>query len=113
MFEKLELTRMAQGLAAHAGARIGLIAQNIANADTPRFRGTDLPAFADVYDTGEPVERTRAEPLNSAVDPNGNNVTLDDQMRRMVEVRQSHEMALAIYRSTSGIIRLALGRGGQ
>lgn len=112
MFEKLELTRMAQGLASHAGQRMGLIAQNVAQADTPGYKARDLPPFAELYDAGKTAE---AEPviLSLPNDPNGNTVGLDDQMRRMVETRQSHEMALAIYRSTSAVLRLALGRGGQ
>jgi flagellar basal-body rod protein FlgB len=44
--------------------------------------------------------------------PNGNDVSLDLQMMKAVESRQSHEMALAVYRSTSGIIRVSLGRNG-
>ena len=117
MFEKLELTRMAQGLAAHAGARMGVIAQNIAHADTPGFRAKDLPAFAEVFRAGDGTLKLRSQPkpvaLQSPVDPNGNSVALDDQMRRMAEIRQSHEMALSIYRSTSAVLRAALGRGGQ
>ena len=110
MFEKLELTRMAQALAAHAGARMGLLAQNVANADTPGYKARDLPDFAQVF-----ASAAGAEPLltKGAADPNGNSVSLEDQMVRMADVRQSHEMAMAIYRSTSGIVRAALGRGGQ
>lgn len=118
MFEKLELTRMAQGLAAHAGARMGVIAQNIAHADTPGYRARDLPAFAESYGsaksaTGPDAPQRKAAVLRLPTDPNGNSVALQDQMRRMVEARQSHEMALSIYRSTSAVVRVALGRGGQ
>ena len=113
MFEKLELTRMAQALAAHSGARLGLLGQNIAHADTPGYRARDMPDFSEVYAAGR-GERAAARPerLRGAADPNGNTVRLDDQMLRMAEVRQNHEMALAIYRSTSGVVRAALGRGG-
>lgn len=119
MFEKLELTRMAQGLAAHAGTRLGIIARNIAHADTPGFRAMDMPAFAQVYragpDAGAGGETAAARPtaLQMAADPNGNTVALEDQIRRMAETRQSHEMALSIYRSASAVVRVALGRGGQ
>lgn len=124
MFEKLELTRMAQALAAHAGARMGLLAQNVANADTPGYKARDLPDFARSYrESALPATRpghltagatsATAERIAGGADPNGNTVSLEDQMLRMADVRQSHEMALAIYRSTSGIIRAALGRGGQ
>lgn len=119
MLEKLELTRMSQGLAAHAGARLGVIARNIAHADTPGFRAMDLPAFAEVYRarsgaaSDDPSGMMRPTVLRAAADPNGNTVSLEDQIRRMAETRQSHEMALSIYRSTSSVVRVALGRGGQ
>ena len=47
MFEKLEITRMAQALAAQSGSRMAVIAQNVANADTPGYKAKDVPAFAD------------------------------------------------------------------
>lgn len=111
MMEKLELTRMSQGLAAHSGARLGLLARNVAHSDTPGYRAVDLPRFADVYRAG--AGGKGMQPLPLAREPNGNSVSLEDQMRRMADVRQAHEMALAVYRSTSSVIRSALGRGGQ
>ena len=111
MMEKLELTRMSQGLAAHSGARLGLLARNVAHADTPGYRAVDLPRFAEVYRAGSTGQTVR--PLLLPQEPNGNSVSLEDQMRRMADVRQAHEMALAVYRSTSSVVRSALGRGGQ
>ncbi len=126
MFEKLELTRMAQSLAANAGARLGVIAQNVANADTPGYKARDLPDFAETYSSGDhtPMRATRAghngapdqtraaEPIfaGGSAAPNGNTVSLEMEMVKSVEARQSHEMALAIYRSTSDVIRASLGR---
>jgi flagellar basal-body rod protein FlgB len=42
--------------------------------------------------------------------PNGNSVSLEAEMVKSVEARQNHEMALAIYRATSDVIRASLGR---
>ncbi|MGB4827886.1 MAG: FlgB family protein [Paracoccaceae bacterium] len=125
MFEKLELTRMAQALAAHAGSRMGVIAKNIAHADTPGFKAQDIADFASVWqDSGEPMRTTRpghiTEPsgMSAAVPfdsggseaPNGNSVSLEKEMVKSVEARQEHEMALAIYRTTAEVIRASLGR---
>ena len=125
MFEKLELTRMAQGMASHAGARLGVVAANIAHADTPGYKVRDLPGFAETYAQRGALRATRAghlgasEPgvpeariLRGPGSPNGNTVNLETEMVRAVAVRQDHEMALAIYRSTSEIIRTSLGRRG-
>ena len=42
--------------------------------------------------------------------PNGNTVSLEGEMVKAAEARQSHDMALAIYRSTSDLMRTALGK---
>ena len=127
VFEKLEIVRMAQAMAAHAGARQSEIARNIANADTPGFRARDLKPFDEVYTSGAGglMRASRAGHLGQgatdedaltdrlmagAAAPNGNSVSLEAEMVKAVEVRQQHEMALAIYRSTSNVVRASLGR---
>jgi flagellar basal-body rod protein FlgB len=125
MFEKLELTRMAQALASHAGTRMGVIAENVANSDTPGFKAKDIEDFSTVFaEKGEgmratrsghflPPERmaaARAFDSGGAEAPNGNTVSLEKEMVKSAEARQEHEMALAIYRATSDVIRAALGR---
>ncbi len=125
MLEKLELTRMAQAMASHAGARLGVVAGNIAHADTPGYKAQDLPDFAETYSSGDRMKATRAGHLGASNTgapetrivrgpdaPNGNTVNLETEMVRAVAVRQDHEMALAIYRNTSEIIRTSLGRRG-
>jgi flagellar basal-body rod protein FlgB len=127
MFGKLEVTRMAQALAAHAGARQGVIAQNIAQADTPGYRAWDLTPFEDKYRAGNQPDAlfaTRPGHIRSeavakeavvrqmpgAASPNGNTVSLETEMVKAVDVKQQHDMALSIYRSVSEIIRASLGR---
>jgi flagellar basal-body rod protein FlgB len=127
MFETLDLTRMAQSLAAHAGARLGVIAQNVANADTPGYKARDLPDFGETYaaTSGQQMRATRAGHFGQtsgdapqdavfsggSASPNGNSVSLELEMVKSVEARQSHDMALAIYRATSDVIRASLGKG--
>ena len=126
MFEKLEITAMAQAMASHAGARLGAISQNMANADTPGYKARDVADFAAVWEAGHggAMRNTRTGHLGSdaqtptavaisgggASAPNGNSVSLEGEMVKAVEVRQQHDMALAIYRNTSAIIRTSLGR---
>lgn len=124
MFEKLEIVRMAQSLAAHSGARMSVIAENIANADTPGYKAKDLPSFAEVYaepgqlratrpghiGTGTAVSTPPSRASRGHEAPNGNSVSLEAEMVKSVEARQNHDMALAIYRATSDVIRASLGR---
>jgi flagellar basal-body rod protein FlgB len=124
MIEMLDLTRMANAMATRAGERMGVIAQNVANADTPGFKAMDLPSFAETYaESGSAMRSTRAghfgafdqiEPETrrnkTAGSPNGNSVSLEQEMVKSAGVRQDHDMALAIYRSTSDLIRASLGK---
>lgn len=129
MFEKLELTRMAQALASHAGARLGVVAQNVANADTPGYKAKDVASFAQSYASAANGEMRATRPghfsrsddipapliqrrASLAGAPNGNSVSLEQEMVKAASARQDHEMALAIYRNTSSIIRASLGRQG-
>jgi flagellar basal-body rod protein FlgB len=126
MFEKLEITAMAQAMAAHAGARLGVIARNVANADTPGYVTQDVADFADVWreSGGEGMRATRPGHIGAAsstvsdesfastghASPNGNSVSLEAEMVKMVETRQQSDMAMAIYRGTSDVIRASLGK---
>jgi flagellar basal-body rod protein FlgB len=125
MFEKLDIIKMAQALAAHSGARMSVISQNVANADTPGYRAQDLPSFDKVFaESGLGLRATRpghltdapqdlalvAETAPGRAAPNGNSVSLEGEMVKSVEARQNHDMALAIYRATSDVVRASLGR---
>lgn len=121
---KVEVLAMTRAMAAHAAARQGVIAQNVANADTPGYRARHLPEFADVWaGRGQTLRATRAAHLSGAnrvtmqpivdqrnASPNGNSVSLESEMVAAVEARQAHDFALAIHRTLSGAIRSTLGR---
>lgn len=127
MFEKLEILKMAGAMAGHAAARQAHIARNIAHADTPGYRATDLPPFAEVHRStgGMALKATRAGHIGGdraapapatiarqgEVSPNGNDVSLEGEMMQAATVRQSHKMALSIYASARDILRTSLGRG--
>lgn len=119
------ISRIAGALASHAAQRQSIIAQNVANADTPDYKARDVTAFSRlVAEGGEGLRVTRpghlgqaepfaaGEPIRRAgeASPNGNDVSLEDEMIASAEARQSQQMALGIYRSVSAIMRTSLGR---
>jgi flagellar basal-body rod protein FlgB len=129
MFEKLEIFRLSHAMATHAGARQAMVAQNMANADTPGYAARDLAPFKTLYEAqaGTPGSRaTReghmlgqgaqagfspSEREGAQRDPNGNSVALETEMLNAVEVKRQHDRAIAIYRSSLTQLRSALGRG--
>ena len=124
----LNVLQLASALASHASARQQVIAENIAHADTPGYRARDVDDFAATLE-GTPAFAARTtrpghipfgagaagvEPHEIAAfgaeTPNGNTVSLEDQMIRSADVRQSHDMALGVYAKSLEILRSALGR---
>lgn len=126
MFDIPDVMRMAQGMARHAAARQVVIAENIAHADTPGYRARDLSEFVTAYvgtgkmtasrpghvDAGSQHRAVRVTVDSDAParSPNGNTVSLEREMMRAAQNRQSHDLALAVYSSARGILRAALER---
>lgn len=121
MLDTPAIMRLSQAMARHAAARQVVISQNVANADTPGYRARDVASFADYLDQPGVMDTLRsgriqalAPPRLNATDdpasPNGNTVSLEQEMMRAAETRQSHDLALAVYGSARGILRTALGR---
>ncbi len=128
MFTELNVFKISYAMATHAGTRQALVAQNIANADTPDYHAKDIRPFTEVYarrgaSAGDMIS-TRSDHLNGAgngmqwaitvddsnADPSGNSVSLETEILKGVEVERQHKRALAIYRSSMNILRTSLGR---
>ena len=124
------ILQMAQDLAAHASSRQSIIAQNIANADTPGYKARDVSSFADSYaahdrakashrparaghialGTSPQTVRVFEAAAFGADSPNGNTVSIEDQMVRSAEVRHQHDLALGVFGKSVDILRAGMGR---
>ncbi len=112
------------------GQRQEILAQNIANADTPEYRAKDIQAFRfrDLLRSQNSVLRmasTQANHLTSpkrATDfkefevkkpyetaPNGNSVVLEEQMAMMSETSVGHKLTTNLYKKHLNMLRMALG----
>ncbi len=128
MLDAPYLMKMAQNLARHAGARQAQIAKNIANSDVPGYRARDLVEFSETYRqpaSGNQIKATRAGHVTEAVSkaryqtldlggesaPNGNNVSVEQQMVLGTDAKSSHDLALTVYKSSLDILRTSLGKG--
>jgi flagellar basal-body rod protein FlgB len=126
MIEMPDVMSMASAMARNASQRLGLIAQNVANADTPGYRSRSLARFSTSYqaEAGLPLRTTRSGHLGSGaaieassvdtrpvhLSPNGNGVSLEDEMVAAAGARRDHDLALAIYKNALGLLRSSLGR---
>ncbi len=124
MLENLTLLDLASGMARNATARHRVIAENVANADTPGYRARDVKDFQAIVKESFTARATR--PGHAGFDdhtrtpqtfelalspsPNGNTVNIEDQAVRAVQAQGQHALALAVYATAIVILRLGLGR---
>jgi len=124
MYQSLDLFRTAAAMAQHAGARQALTARNVANADTPGYQALKMPSFRESYDQNAAagMQQTRlghvtggsmqslVNPAATEPSPNGNTVSIEEEMLDAVAISREHNRALAIYRHTMTVLRTTLGR---
>ena len=122
----------------HLSDRQQVIAQNIANGDTPGYKARDLEglSFAGMVDAGgarqvaRPTVQISAEmralgaqaPVSSAIvldqdvvetKPDGNNVTLEEQVLKLGSVQSEFAALTNLYRKQMQLLKTATGRGGS
>lgn len=116
MAHPVSILDLASNMARHSATRHSLISQNIANADTPGYKAQDVADFADIMKAQalsgpdaqiSPLQVSDRQTLGS---PNGNTVSLEDEMMRASKSQHDHELAVSIYRSTLTMMKTAVGK---
>jgi flagellar basal-body rod protein FlgB len=130
--DKLGIFHLASRRIGYLAQRQTVLAENIANADTPGYRPNDLQPFAEHMeragthrlptaqthpmhlaghsaDVGDAPSRDMGEVYEAA--PSGNEVVLEQQMLAVADTAAQHQLALNLYRKHMGMLRMAFGRG--
>ncbi len=114
-----------------------VIAQNLANSETPGYKSRDVsePNFGDLLQgaggisiakprvelTGTMKNLGAVQPVGtglildkdiSETKPDGNNVTLEDQLLKMGKVQADFSAMTNIYRKQMVLLKTALGKAG-
>jgi len=112
--------------------RQDLLAQNVANADTPNYRGQELKpfSFGDTLDNlpldpgasagddplaipiagDDPAVADPHQQLSFEVTPEGNGVTLEDEMMKVTANQLDYQAATSLYSQSLGLIKTAIGQ---
>ena len=120
---------LAERRLAWADRRQAVLAENIANANTPGYKPHDLRSFAATLDNTNVVAPVRTQPNhlagtaamapNEVVDrphaqsPDGNAIALDEQLVKVAETDTAHALVTTIYRKYLGMFSMALGRSAS
>lgn len=127
MYQNLKIFQTASAMAKHAGAQQTVIAQNIANADTPGYKARKMASFSETMSRGSEGANITTRPRHlsnqsnlsfsqrlqlsdSEPAPNGNSVSIEEETMASVAVAREHTRALAIYRHGMTVLRTVLGR---
>ncbi|KTF70663.1 flagellar biosynthesis protein FlgB [Sphingomonas sp. WG] len=114
-----------------------VIAQNLANSETTGYKARDVsePNFGDLLGssgvtvskpqvqlTGAMKSLGAVQPVGSGIvfdknvsetKPDGNNVTLEEQLLKMGKVQADFSAMTNIYRKQLSMLKTALGKGGN
>lgn len=121
----------------YLSARQGVIAQNVANVDTPGYRARDIaePDFKKIamQATSAPAQKLPMRTTNEKhmmvggnsaafeamdrkhtyeLNPDGNNITVEEEMMKAAENQAEYTKVLNLYRKTVDMFKTAVGRPG-
>jgi flagellar basal-body rod protein FlgB len=113
-------------------SRQSLLAQNVANADTPGYAARDLkpmdfqaeldrqnaPCFAGIATTDPrhiampvsgPAQSPNGEVTETETTPTGNSVSLEEEMIKVADTQSQYQAASNLYAKAVGMMRTAIG----
>ena len=113
-------------------ARQKVLAENVANANTPGFKPKDLaePASAGAVRASSALAMERTSPLHLASSsggdadraetvsgfetrPSGNGVSLEDEMLKVAGNQSDYQLAASLYQKSLAMLRTAAGARGS
>ena len=105
-----------------------VLAENVANADTPNYRARDLapPDFSHEMQAALSLDRTNPLHITAQagggspfatdssdryqIRPRGNSVTHEDEMMKVASNQMDYEAVTSLYTRSLALIKLAIGR---
>ena len=137
-FNNIPIFNVMKSKLGYLSARQSVLAQNVANADTPDYKARDIeePDFKHMARTMAngtaqklPMQVTNTHhllgkgsasmmmhahkrPSTYELNPNGNNVVIEEEMMRVAENQADYQQVLSVYRKTIDLFKTAIGRPG-
>lgn len=124
----IPLFDLAEQRLAWTDQRQGVLAQNIANMNTPNWQTKDVRPFAQALATATAPTLARTDPghlagtqdtaaqsllmpQTGARQPDGNTVSMDEQLVKVADTAQAQQIATTLYKKYLSMFSLALGYG--
>jgi flagellar basal-body rod protein FlgB len=118
MLSNMKILDTMSAMAGHAAERHAVIANNVANADTPNFKAQDLQPFSEIFQASALGQKNIKSIQSQMIEmetgdissPNGNTVSLEQQMMLSTENKANHDIALAVYKKSLNMMKMAIGK---
>ena len=134
---EIPLFSMLRGRLGYLSDRQKIIAENVANADTPHYRPNDLKPFSfeaqmkaatsgagvqavtqpgHMQAPNAPRSLSGAKPLRTADSEttlDGNGVVLEEEMMKMTDARMNYDAAITFYQKSMSLLRMATRAPGR
>ena len=104
------------------GRRQSVLAQNIANANTPGYAARDIKPFSDFL-AAEAEQETSSGFMSVSTGPtpprdqeaseitlDGNSVELDVQLEKVADTDTAHQLATNLYKKYVGMFQMVIGK---
>lgn len=119
MISDLSLFQVYGAMARYAAEAQSVSASNIARANEPGYKAQQIETF-DAYlarvsngGSSDPLsEGFRVFNSDNPMAPNGNNVSLEQEVFNSAEAMGQHSLAISVYTKSMDLLRTAIGRRG-
>jgi flagellar basal-body rod protein FlgB len=129
-FFEFPLTQMIDEKLRYHSQRMPVLAQNVANADTPGYKAKDVqaPDFKKMVEANQRLAIARTSPLHLSsstmlsaalavtlqettyeTNPNGNNVSIEEQVQKVSMNASEYQLALNLHESVDKMFNIAIG----
>ncbi len=126
MASPIGIFALAEHKLAWLDARQRVLAQNVANADTPGYKPRDVASFTDMMGAfgvemartsplhlaGLPLASSSGQPGSSERSPDGNSVVLETEMTKIADDEGAQALTGNLWHSYMGMFMTALGHAG-
>ncbi|KCZ51057.1 hypothetical protein HY29_06805 [Hyphomonas beringensis] len=115
----LDVLNVYSAMARHAAETQKVSATNIAHANDPGYKATEIEGFQDFLARAASSGSVDSDNLqfktsqsDSYEAPNGNSVNLELEMFKAADAQSQHDLALSVYTKSLGLLRTAIGKKG-
>lgn len=131
-FESVPLFSVMKSKLGYLSERQSILAQNIANADTPNYQAKDVqtPSFKKIFSNstqqlqlkgtnekhfaGSNMSASSSNIINRDStyerSPTGNNVVIEEEMSKVAENQAEYQKVLNLYRKSVDMFKTAIGK---